>query len=226
MPITTLDSRLPDAVVGAPEVLQEWVACVGVVPVEEVEAALGEAAHLLHPIHTGRDQPQDLGHQLRLVGEENTGRGHLHFRGVDPGPHNHPRVEEAEDGTRMITTAVAAQVATATVVATVAAEAGREIAGVTAEQPSMSRLAGTCQPCLRLGQIQGSLMSKRVVACKNGDALSPMGRVAETGALTCSGVSDNFETEFGMKRGGLSTQLNFQARKVNVVMSLVGTAFR
>lgn len=184
MPTTTLDSRLPDAVVGAPEVLQEWVACVGVALVEEVEAALEEEARLLHPIHTGRDQPQDLGHQLRLVGEENTGQDHLHTRGVDPGPHNLPRVEEAEDGTRRITNAAAARVATAMVVATVAAEVAREIAGVTAEQPSMTRVAGTCQPRLRLGQIQGPLMSKRTVACKKGAALRAMGRVVETGALT------------------------------------------
>lgn len=190
--------------VGAPEVLQEWVVCVGAVLVEEVEAALEEEGRLLHPIHTVRDRLRDLGHQLRLVGEENTGRGHLHIRGVDPGPHNHPRVvEEAEDGTRRITTAVAAQVVTAMVVAIVAVEVARETAGVTAEQPSIDRVAGTCQPCLRLGQIQGSLMSQHIAACKMGDVLRAMGWVVESGALTSSGVNDNFETEFWNGKGWL-----------------------
>lgn len=61
-------------------------------------------------------------------------------------------------------TAVAAQVATVMAVAIVAAEVARETAGVTAEQPLMGRVAGTSQPCLRLGQIQGFLMSQRTVA--------------------------------------------------------------
>lgn len=61
-------------------------------------------------------------------------------------------------------TAVAAQVATVMAVAIVAAEVAREIAGVTAEQPLMGRVAGTCQPRLRLGQTHGSLMSQRTVA--------------------------------------------------------------
>lgn len=161
-PTTTLDSRLPDAVVGAPEVLQEWVACVGVVLEVEVEAALEGEAHL-HQTHTGHDQPRDLGHLLRLAGEENTVRGHLHIRGVGPGHPNHLRVEGAEDDTRRIMTAVAAQVATVMVVAIVAAEVAREIVGVTAEQPLMGRVAGTCQPRLRLGQIHCSLMSQRTV---------------------------------------------------------------
>lgn len=163
-PTTTLDSRLQDAVVGALEVLQEWVACVGVVLGVEAEGALEEEARL-HPIHTDRDQPLDPGHRLLLAGEENTARGHLHIRGVDPGPPNHPRVEGAEDGTRRILTAVAAQAATAMLVAaTVAAEVDREIAGVTDEQPRVYRVAGTCEPRLRMGQIRGPLMSQRVTA--------------------------------------------------------------
>lgn len=163
-PTTTPDFRLPGAVVGAPEVLQEWVACVVVVLEVEAEAALEGEGHHLHPTHTGHARPRDLGHLLRLAGEENTVRGHLHTRGVGPGHPNHPRVEGAGDDTRRIMTVVAAQVATVMVVAIVAAEVAREIAGVTAEQPSMGRVAGTCQPRLRLGQIQGSLMSQRTVA--------------------------------------------------------------
>lgn len=163
-PTTTLDSHLPDAVVGAPVVLQEWVACVGVVLEVEVEVDLEGEAHLPHPIHTGHDRPRGLGHLLRLAGEGNTVRGHLHIRGVGPGHPNHPRVEGAEDDTRRISTAAAAQVATVMVVAIVAVEVAQEIAGVTAEQPLMGRVAGTCQPRLRLGQIRGSRMSQRTVA--------------------------------------------------------------
>lgn len=164
MPTTTLASRLPDVVVEALEALQEWVACVGAVLEVEAEAALEGAAHLLHPIPTGRDQPLGLGHRLRPAGEGNIVRGHPHIRGADLGPPNRLRAEGAEDGTRRIMTAVAARVAKAMVVATVEAEVAREIAGVTAEQPPMGRVAGACQPRLRLGQFQGSLMSQRPVA--------------------------------------------------------------
>ncbi|KAI7782678.1 hypothetical protein LA080_013014 [Diaporthe eres] len=80
-----------------------------------------------------------------------------------PGHPNRRRVEGAEDDTRRIMTAVAAQVVIVMVVAIVAAEVAREIVGVTAEQPLMGRVAGTCQPRLRLGQIHGSLMSQRTV---------------------------------------------------------------
>lgn len=174
-PTTTLDSRLPDAVAGDLEVLQEWVACVGVVLVGEAVVALEEEARLLRPIRTGHDQPRGPGHRLHLAGEGNTERGHLHIRAVDPGRPNLPRAEEAEDGTRRILTVAAAPAAIAMVVGTVAAEVAREIAGVTAEPPSMGRVAGTCQPCLRLGQIQGPLMSQRIVACQKGDTLRAMG---------------------------------------------------
>ena len=160
VPTTIPDCPLRDAVEEAFGALQEWVACVGVVLVVEleveVEAALEEEACLLRPTHTGHVQPRDLGRRLRLVGEGSTVRGHIHTRGAGPGHPHHPRVEEAEDDTRrtMTMTAVAARVATAMGVATVAAEAAREIAGVTAEQPSMVQVAGTSAPRLRLGQSQ------------------------------------------------------------------------
>lgn len=119
--------------------LQEWVVCVGVVRVVEVEAALEEEARLLRPTHTDHVLPRGLGHRPRPAGEENTVRGHLRTRAADPGHPHHPRVEEAGDDTRRTLTAVAARVATAMGVATAAAEAGPEIAGVTAEQPSVGQ---------------------------------------------------------------------------------------
>lgn len=149
--------------VEALEALQEWGACVGVVLVVEVEAALEGEARLLHLIHTDHVRPRDLGHQLRPAGEENTVRGHLHTRGADPGRPRRPRVEEAEDDTRRTMTAVAARVATAMGVATVVVEVAQEIAGVTAEQPWLDRVAATCTS-FEIGAGQGSLMSQRTAA--------------------------------------------------------------
>lgn len=146
MPTTIPDFRLPDAVAEALAALQEWVACVAVarVVVVVVEAALEEEARLPRPIHTDRVQPRGLGHQLHLAGEESIVRGHRHSRAADPGHPHHQRVEEAGDDTRRTLTAVAVRVVTAMGVATVEAEAGPEIAGVTAEQPSVGQVVRTC----------------------------------------------------------------------------------
>jgi hypothetical protein len=142
-PTTTPDCRRPDAAAEALVALQGWVAFVGVVAlVVEVEAALEEEACLIHLIHTAPVQPLGPDHPLRPEGAASTGRGHLHTRGADPGHPHQPRGEEAEDDTRRTIAAVAARVAIAMGVASVAAEAAREIEGVTAEPPWMGLVAG------------------------------------------------------------------------------------
>lgn len=143
MPTTIPDCRPPDAVAEALEALQEWVVCVGVARVVEVEAALEEEARLLRPTHTDHVQPRGRDHRLRPAGEESTVRGHPHTRVADPGHPHHPRVEEAGEDTRRTMTAVAARVVTAMGVAIVAGEAGPEIAGLTADLPSVGQVVRT-----------------------------------------------------------------------------------
>lgn len=46
-------------------------------------------------------------------------------------------------------------------------------------------------------------MSQHIAACKMGDVLRAMGWVVESGALTSSGVNDNFKTEFWNEKGWL-----------------------
>lgn len=150
MPTTIPDFRLQDAVAEALGALQEWLVGVGVVRVVEVEVevevALEEEARLLRPIHTDHAQPRGLDHRLRRAGEESTVRGHPRTHVADPGLPHRPRVEEAGDDTRRTLTAVAARVAAVMGVAIVAAEAGPEIAGLTAEQPSVGQVVRTCVP--------------------------------------------------------------------------------
>ncbi|KAL1866047.1 hypothetical protein Daus18300_006948 [Diaporthe australafricana] len=144
-PTTILDSHLPGVAGEALEVHQEWVAWVvrvGAVLEVEAEAASDEEARLLLLIHTARDRFLGPGRRLRLVGEENTVRGHLHIREADPGASNHRRAVEAEDDTRRNTTAAAARVTTAMVVAIAEAEVVRETAGVIVEQPGWAELPG------------------------------------------------------------------------------------
>lgn len=151
MPTTIPDCRPPDAVAEDLGALQGWVVCVGVARVVEVEAALEEEDRLLRPIHTDRVQPRGRGHRLRLAGEESTVRGHPHTRVADPGHPHHPRVEEAGDDTRRTMNAVAARVAIVMGVAIVAAEAGPEIAGLTADQPSVGQVVRTLCTFFEIG---------------------------------------------------------------------------
>lgn len=133
-----------------------WVVRVGEVLEVAVEAASDEESRLLLPIHTARDRSLGLGRRLRLVGEENTVRGHLHIREADPEASSHRRAVEAEDDTRRNTTVAAARVTTAMVVAIAEAEVVRETAGVIAEQPGWAELPGRITVVLERDRPQAS----------------------------------------------------------------------